>query len=1054
MREANLKIQKDIQNKVRKLKNLRMHETDYKNIREEYKPLADALVNLFTISDAEGGDLIWSKDVAAQLISKYEMLVTNELTEDAYSDDVMEALRNAQTAIENYSDARKTMGMSVKDRLIFRNNALSQINEAVQYVYDIIQAQNNIFLEDKKTDTATAGGFVIADANEQDDYREFTGKGGRVISGLDKSIRRGNMTPEYFFRNLRNAGLTNVQNGFHFGENRYGIELMEAKQFLEATREKHGYANWGDKHLQFTTKQGRKVDLTIQQCLSLYATWKRENQKGLIVSKHLENGGFVLNEEEIKSKGIFGRQSMMTSGNRIDPADMKTIMSFLSEDQRAYADEMVHYLSTVIGEKGNRASLQLFGIRKYNEGYYFPIKSYAGNMYQRSDAGTVSASNDSRIKHASFTNSRLNNAQNAVLLEDFDTVVSNHINQMLVYSNMVVPIESFNRILNYKFETEDGSEQTVRSLITQKYGKNATEYIQQYLKDLNGGPSQDPRGGFMDKLLSVFKKSAVAGSLSVSLQQPLSYIRAAMEINPKYLTKALATGYAGSYAEMSKYSGVAVIKDMGKFDMGYGRGAIEWLKGEDPNRTKARKVYDKASEIVTILPEKMDQATWTRMWQAVKLEQADRHPELKTDSEQFLKICGERFNEVMRLTQVYDSVLVRSNNMRSKRYDQKVLTSFMAEPTLTINMLYDAYSRIKERGGKARVAKATAAFLISAIAQAAIKAIMSALRSPDKNRNLEEQFWFRTAQNFMSEANPIGLIPGASTLFDALSGSDIDDSAWSVVTQLTDSGNKFIKGLTDPDTPIDYRWFEDTAGYVAQLFTSIPAKNLMRDMRAIFNGITGSGMPDRETNWNVVRYSNREAIAGSDLLKLANDFLVTTGWGGVDTKTSGYYQEIYNAQKRGETDKAEALTEFLTLGKGVKEDSVKSGLKGIAKNDDSMTFDEKVEYMTDHGMYKDEKTAYTELYKADNDGKTPYSALMTGISKNKSNDIKAAVRELKKYGYKEKDIIDKITSDNRQAYLATTGSRVSYKNALIVAYQACGMTYEQASKKIDDWSRK
>ena len=1053
MRDANLKIMKDIQAKVRKIKNLRLRETDYKNIREEYKPLADALVNLFTTSDAQGGSIIWSKEVAAQLAEKYELLGRSELTDDAYSDDVMEALRNAQTAIENYTDARKTEGYSQKDRLIYRNNALSQINEAVQYVYDMIMAQNNVFLSDKSETTANASQVVIDDANAQEDYREFIGKVGKAISGMDRMIRRGNMTPEYFFRNLANAGLTNVQNGFHFGENRYGIELKAAKDYIAQLREKYGFKEWGDKHFKFRTAQGRDIDLTIEQCLSLYATWKRENQKGLIISKHLENGGFVLDESEVKNKGLFGRQSMMTSGNRISKSDMNAIQDFLTPEQKAYADDIVHYLSTEIGSKGNRASMQLFGIKKYNEGYYFPIRSYAGNMYQRSDAGTVSTSNDSRIKHASFTNSRLNNAQNAVLLEDFDTVISNHINQMLVYSNMVVPIESFNRILNYKFATEDGSEQTVRSLITQKYGKNATEYIQQYLKDLNGGPSQDPRGGFIDKLLSVFKKSAVAGSLSVSMQQPLSYIRAAMEINPKYLTKALATEYAGVYDEMTKYSGVAVIKDMGKFDIGYGRGAVEWLKGDDPNRSKARKIYDKASEIATILPEKMDQITWTRMWQAVKLEQADLHKDMKTDSAEFLSLCGERFNDVMRLTQVYDSVLVRSNNMRSKRYDQKVLTSFMAEPTLTANMLYDAYSRIKERGGKERVAKATLAFLISAIAQAAIKGFMSALRSPNENKNLEEQFMFRATQNFLSEANPIGLIPGASTMFDALSGSDIDDSAWSVIVQLRDAGDKFVKGLTS-DAPIDWKWFEDTAGYVSQLFTDIPAKNLMRDIRAIFNGLTASGMANRPTSAAVMRFQTNEAIAGSDLFKLVNDFLVTAGWGGVDTRNAGYYQDIYEAQKEGNSSYADDLKEYMVLGKGVDPKSVQSGVKSAAKKDDSMNMDQKIKFMTNNGYYADTKTAYSELYSAEHEGASPYTALQQGIKSNKSNDIKSAIRDLKKYGYKDKDIISKITSDHKQAYLSATGSKISYKNALIVAYQACGLTYEQAEKKINSWKAK
>ena len=79
-------------------------------------------------------------------------------------------------------------------------------------------------------------------------------------------------------------------------------------------------------------------------------------------------------------------------------------------------------------------------------------------------------------------------------------------------------------------------------------------------------------------------------------------------------------------------------------------------------------------------------------------------------SEKFLKLAAERFNEVMRATQVYDSVLVKSSNMRSQNFSMKALTSFMAEPTLTINVLADAYLNRNEKGGKMFLAKALGLF--------------------------------------------------------------------------------------------------------------------------------------------------------------------------------------------------------------------------------------------------------------------------------------------------------------------------------------------------------
>lgn len=74
----------------------------------------------------------------------------------------------------------------------------------------------------------------------------------------------------------------------------------------------------------------------------------------------------------------------------------------------------------------------------------------------------------------------------------------------------------------------------------------------------------------------------------------------------------------------------------------------------------------------------------------MKREQHDKHKNLQIGSEEFLKLCGERFTEVIDRTQVYDSVLARSANMRSKDTGMKMATAFMAEPTVSANMAADA----------------------------------------------------------------------------------------------------------------------------------------------------------------------------------------------------------------------------------------------------------------------------------------------------------------------------------------------------------------------------
>lgn len=178
-----------------------------------------------------------------------------------------------------------------------------------------------------------------------------------------------------------------------------------------------------------------------------------------------------------------------------------------------------------------------------------------------------------------------------------------------------------------------------------------------FIADMNGGVSRGANGG-MDTLLSAFRKSAVAGSLSVAFQQPLSFIRAAYAINPVYLVASYGKGIlkGNTYDEMMKYSGLARIKDIGRFDASQGRTALEYLSGawEQPS------IGTVADKLLNGLPEYMDAITWTQIWRAAKLEQAAKHKSMDHSSDAFMRLVADRFNEIIRTTQVYDSVLVRS----------------------------------------------------------------------------------------------------------------------------------------------------------------------------------------------------------------------------------------------------------------------------------------------------------------------------------------------------------------------------------------------------------
>ena len=197
-------------------------------------------------------------------------------------------------------------------------------------------------------------------------------------------------------------------------------------------------SGWQDdkKVIKFTTTTGKEVELTQQQAMSIYATWKREHTDGQIASRHLEHGGFVLSQR--RSDGQFRmEQEQAGNGTALTQEDIDIITNELGQDVINYVNAVVGYMSKDLSKMGNEASMQMYGIRKYKETYYFPISSSKGTMYQRSDAGAQSTSDDTRMKNMSMTKSRLNNANNTVLIEDFDAVTTGHIQQMITYASFV-----------------------------------------------------------------------------------------------------------------------------------------------------------------------------------------------------------------------------------------------------------------------------------------------------------------------------------------------------------------------------------------------------------------------------------------------------------------------------------------------------------------------------------------------------------------------------------------------------------------------------------------
>ena len=1094
--DQNRKTAAQINTSLKRMYNLLKNPKGTKNIPEYMQGLAREVLGIFAANDTAGGRrfLNATQDGLKELnrlleawekqdgpfnpadLSAAEEAVTINLLQD------LDIIRDGITAINTPVNGKNKL-----DTLQQRGATLKNIQEAVSEIYSAIRAENEVQIGDRRVAVEDAA-YKVAAATQGKNYREWTGKMGGAIRTLHKAIISGNMTPEYFFRTVGNEGLNDLWETYHWAENRNGLELAKAQARLDEIAKQHGYKNWDMGQTVKLQLESGETELTLGQVMSLWATWKREKTLGPQMSEHLTKGGFYA-EKDLRD-GLLGRAAIERKAHRVTEEDMAKVRDLLTDEQRKFVDDVVLFMSRDMSALGNAASMAAYGIKMYKERYYFPFQMWDGVKSRKSnDAGSAAGAND-RAFHPSFSKSRMHGANNALVIGDFMQTAADHIAGMINYATMGLANESMQKVLNQ--QTAQGPYETkrnTRAILEEAYGKEVMQYLAELQNQLNGGAVRTSRS-LGDKAISIFRKNAVAGSLSVALQQPLSYIRAAMLINPKYLTKASLSEYwKNSYKERMAYSGVSVIKEMGRFDMALGQSAREYLT-PDGKESTGRKIWEGVKEYSTILPELMDRWTWNRMWVAVKAEQHALHPEMDVKSDEFLTMVGERFNELMRRTQVYDSVLVKSANMRSDNYFVKSMTSFMAEPTLTINVLADAVRMAaqKEKGGKMQLAKAGATFILSAVLQAAFKGLMSSGRTPDEKKTWFENFLYRFFGNLLNEADPLQLVPGYSDAITLLKDGKLQDDAMGAFGKLFTAGQKGVDLLLGNGGKNGvYRDIEDSVGQLVQLFSGLPLKNLMRDARAMWNWVVDQPYAKRPDDWNSIKYQTIDTFMNAD--NLWGVLMDKLGESGYDTSNAGYYQRIYAAKKAGDEQAAQDMIDYLLNGKGVKAETISSKMAALAKADNSMTAEATAGFLISEGKdptdyIKDQLKAGSMTaeearkmlqeadpqknpndvwwavdriqYQLDNGlEKTPggsYYRLWDAMDNNSTEQIRGALNTMTDHGIETKNIKTQITKQYKAAYLeADANGKRQIRDAIQKAYKLMGLTAEDADKVINKW---
>ena len=636
-----------------------------------------------------------------------------------------------------------------------------------------------------------------------------------------QSLGYNSMKPEYFFEYLGSDELLKLYRDVRKGEDTWALTISDSKNFADDIRKKYNWKSWNfDKITEYKSLLGEKLKFDLQDLMSLYAFSRREQAKN-----HILHGGIKFADTKNKKK------SNEYSTHKLSKQDLKYLTDLLTEEQKEYVRNMVKYLSTDMAEKGNEVTRQLYDVELFKEENYFPMKVDGDSVKEKS----TEVKGTKKIKNSGMTNATVEGAKQALILDGFDSVWATHIDDMAKYHAFTLPLENFDKVYNYS--DIDGSNKltSIKEKIKNKYGNEAISYISKLIENINGGVVREPGTDIADKFVSMFKKNAVFASASVAIQQPSAIGRALSIIDTKYFAKTTFT--KRSYDEIKKYAPVAIIKEMGYFDTNMAQSTVDYLNNADYKGKEKIAAFFKdgafRDEAMGYFASKADEITWAHIWNACKAETKDKFPDLST--EESLQKAGKRFTEVITKTQVYDSVFSRSALMRSKNGAVKMATAFMAEPTTSLNMLFNATVQAKRgKFSKKKATRIVASLVIASVINALLQSIVTAARNDDDDKTYAEKYIAELIPNFIDNANPVNQIAFLKDAISALQGYDVTRADMSVFSDLYNS----IHNMNSDNLTYTQK-IESLAGSIGAFF-GLPIKNVIRDINSVENVIKGA----------------------------------------------------------------------------------------------------------------------------------------------------------------------------------------------------------------------
>ena len=802
----------------------------------------------------------------AEQLSEVTKAIKNDYSGNDFidSDIVAGNIEVLKKCFEYYANHIQNGTNAVRDMSHKEMEDLYKVLKALRYAVKTADKAFSANIKQRITELAENSIAEMATDKTRNPFNK--NKGAEAVGALDTYLNSQMLDARSYHRGLGDSAME-IYKAFRAGLNTYISHIHEIQDYFAKVRKESGLSEkqfkmLSEKYETYETSHG-KITMSKAQLMSLYCLSKREQ-----ALEHIFGGGI----RPTDLKGV--RQARPI---RISPDELTSLLKNLNSTEIATAEKLQKFMATACAKWGNEVSMAMYGYAKFGDPHYFPIKSSQTGV-DTNDQNSGGETGLYSMLNYGFTKSLVPNANNAIDIDDIFNVVSQHAQEMSSYSAYAGAVADGMRWLNYN-NRKTG--ETIKQSMLQKFGTNCEKYFTELIRDINRNKPTGNYGGELSSLLvSAQKAAAIAGNLSVVIQQPTAIMRACAVLDIDLIAKGIAiaaTHSVKSAKEAQAHSEIAWWKSQGFFETNMGKSMDEIITGRSTAKDKVVGLAMKPAGF-------FDDLTWGAIWEATKLWTKKFHPEAEVGSDEFFSITKEKFDDVVDQTQVVDSVLHRPMILRSKNALVKMDMSFMAEPLKSANLLRNAIVDVKNKKPNAtkRLIRVYASCVMATVLAAAAKAIVMAFRDTGDDEWREK--WLESfVGDLLSSLNPVSIIPFVKDILTLLDGYDVERMDMSAISGIIKFGQQMVTSAQkgELDTSLSLQNVYKLTRYLSQL-TGIPVYNVLREVDTIVD------------------------IFGEPIFRASQA-----------TPDTERYEALYNAVMKN--DEAETQNEYDRLGKTQKE---------------------------------------------------------------------------------------------------------------------------------------